>query len=70
MSSARTKLTELGTALGLFYEPSHAWPGSIENLEVPGIAAEEWRPVVLPIVATGHRDRDLLLRALDNGRTF
>ena len=36
---------------------------------MPGIADEVWKPVVLPVTAGGHhRDRDLLLRAIDNGR--
>lgn len=70
MSSAKTKLTELGTALGMFYEPSRGWPEGIESLDMPGIPAETWRPVVHPVTAPGHRDRDLLLRALDNGRRF
>lgn len=71
MSTAKTKLTELGTALGLVYDPARPWPASIEMLSVPGVADEVWKPVVLPVTAGGqHRDRDLLLRAIDNGRWF
>jgi hypothetical protein len=71
VSTAKTKLTELGTALGLVFDPGRPWPASIERLSVPGIPDEVWRPLVLPITAGGpHRDRDLLLRAIDNGRSF
>lgn len=70
MATAKTKLTELGTAVGLFYEPDQPWPDAIEHLVIPGIADEVWKPVVLPATATGAADRELLLTALDNGRTF
>ncbi len=70
MATDKTKLTELGTAVGLLYEPDRPWPRSIEALRLPGIAEDVWKPVVLPATATASPARDLLLRALDNGRTF
>jgi hypothetical protein len=70
VATAKTALTELGTAAGLFYEPDQPWPEAIEHLAIPGLADEVWKPVVLPATATGAADRDLLLTALDNGRTF
>jgi hypothetical protein len=70
MASSKTALTELGTALGLLWDPEQPWPTSVESLEIPGIAAEVWHPVVLPALAPGARDRDLLLAALSNGRAF
>jgi hypothetical protein len=68
--SVKTALTELGTALGLFWQPDQSWPQSVESIDVPGIPAEEWRPVVAPALTTGARDRDLLTTALSNGRAF
>lgn len=70
MASAKTKLTELGTAVGLFYEPDQPWPEAVEQLTIPGIDESVWHPVVLPATRTGAADRDLLLTALDNGRAF
>jgi len=70
VASARTQLTELGTAVGLCWDPAGPWPQSVEAVEVPGIAAEVWQPVVLPATATGRPDRELLLRALHNGHEF
>jgi hypothetical protein len=70
MATDKTKLTELGTAVGLLYEPERPWPRSIEDLSLPGIADDVWKPVVLPATATASPNRELLLRALDNGRTF
>jgi hypothetical protein len=70
MATDKTKLTELGTAVGLVYDPSAPWPGALESLEVPGIAAEVWQPVVLPATAVGSTAKDLLLRALANGHAF
>lgn len=70
MATDKTKLTELATAVGLFYEPSAAWPDQLHHLAVPGIPDDVWRPVILPTTATGHPDRDLLLRAIGNGHEF
>ncbi|MCU0268961.1 MAG: hypothetical protein MUF83_09960 [Acidimicrobiales bacterium] len=70
MATDKTKLTELGTAVGLVWEPTDPWPDALERLELPGVADEVWRPVVLPVVAAGGAARDLLLRALANGRLF
>ena len=70
MPSAKTALTELGTALGLFWQPDQPWPRSVEAIAVPGIPDEVWRPRVEPALATGARDRDLLSIALSNGRAF
>ena len=71
MASLKTRLTELGTALGLVFDPAETWPGGLLDAHLPGIDPEVWRPVVQP-VAEGRAgaDRDLLLRALDNGRAF
>ncbi|MCX7619702.1 MAG: hypothetical protein N2037_02520 [Acidimicrobiales bacterium] len=70
MASNKTRFTELATAVGLLYEPECPWPSSIEELTIPGIADEVWKPVIVPATATGNPNRDLLLRALDNGRAF
>lgn len=70
MATDKTKLTELATAVGLVYEPSTGWDGALDHVDVPGIAAELWRPLVLPAAAPDSPNRDLLLRALGNGRTF
>lgn len=70
MASPRTALTELGTAVGLVYEPSAPWPESVEVLEIPGLGAEQWRPVVLPATTPGAANRELLLAAMANGRAF
>lgn len=70
MASEKTELTELGTAVGLVWEPRDRWPEAIERLTVPGIDDEVWRPVVLPVIAGSDSRRDLLLRAVGNGRAF
>ncbi len=70
MASARTQLTELGTAVGLCWDPTGSWPDSVESTEVPGIAREVWQPIVLPATATHSPDQNLLLRALHNGHEF
>ena len=70
MASTKTALTELATAVGLVYEPSRAGPLDLAGLQVPGIDASVWQPAVLPATRVGAPDRDLLLSALDNGRTF
>lgn len=70
MATDKTKLTELATAVGLSWDQRGAWPESVERVVLPGIADEVWKPVVLPTTATGHPDRDLLLRALHNGHEF
>lgn len=70
MATDKTKLTELGTAVGLVYEPSAGWDGALDRVEVPGIPADVWRPLVLPAAAADSPNRDLLLRALGNGRAF
>jgi hypothetical protein len=70
MATAKTKLTELGTAAGLFYEPDQPWPEAIEALTIPGIADDVWKPIVVPATATSAPARELLLTALDNGRAF
>ena len=70
MASDRTKLTELGTAVGLVLDAGAAWPGDLERLEVPGIPGDVWRAVVLPAAAEPGAARDLLLRAVENGRAF
>jgi hypothetical protein len=70
MATDTTKLTELGTAVGLVHDPSAPWPQSIETARVPGIADDVWKPVVLPVTATAHPQRELLLKALGNGHAF
>jgi hypothetical protein len=70
MATDKTKLTELATAVGLFYEPSQGWPEGLEQLEVPGIDADTWKPIILPATAVAGPNRELLLRALANGRSF
>ena len=70
MATDKTRLTELATAVGLVWQPSQAWPEGLEQLEVPGLDAAVWQPAVLPATAVGSPHRDLLLRALENGRAF
>jgi hypothetical protein len=70
MATDKTKLTELGTAVGLVFEPSAVWPACLDTLEVPGIDADVWRPVVLPATSVGGPNKELLLRAVANGRAF
>lgn len=70
MATDKTRLTELATAVGLCYLDELPWPRNLERLAVPGLDDEVWRPVVLPVTAPGHPQRDLLLRALANGRAF
>lgn len=70
MATARTRLTELGTAVGLVYEPAADLRASLATTEVPGVDAAVWRPATLAAAEAGGPRRDLLLRALDNGRSF
>jgi hypothetical protein len=70
VASDTTKLTELGTAAGLVHDPAAPWPGSIEGLRIPGIDDATWKPIVLPVTATAHPQRELLLKALGNGHAF
>jgi hypothetical protein len=70
VASSKTALTELATAVGLFWDPSDEWPTSVESIEVPGIERTTWLPVLAPALVTGGRDRPLLLTALENGRCF
>jgi hypothetical protein len=70
MATDKTKLTELGTAVGLFVEPDAPWPAPVEHLEIPGLPADCWQPIVLPATGTTHPDRHLLQRAISNGQAF
>ena len=70
MATDKTDLTELATAAGLVYEPRQAGPLELDGLRIPGLADEVWKPVLLPATAVGAHQRDLLLRAIDNGRAF
>src|SRR5262245_11393149 len=70
MAADKTKLTELGTAVGLLYEPHRTWPEAVETLDIPGIAADVWQPVVLPSTAAAAPDRQRLQTAVGNGREF
>ncbi len=70
MATDKTKLTELGTAVGLVHDPGGHWPDSLDRLEVPGIDDAVWRPVVVPAARAHGPARDLLLRAIGNGQAF
>lgn len=70
MASERTKLTELGTAVGLVLPPDAPWPAALDAVDVPGIDRDVWHPIVAPAAADPGPARDLLLRAVDNGRAF
>lgn len=70
MAASKTHLTELGTALGMFWDPAASWPGSVEDVQIPGIERSVWEPAVAPALVPGARLRPLLLSALDNGRAF
>jgi hypothetical protein len=70
VATAKTRLTELATAVGLVYEPTRAGPLDLDRLDVPGLAGEVWRPALRPATQVGSPQRELLLRALDNGRAF
>ncbi len=71
MASNTTNLTELGTAVGLAFDPERGWPDGLLDCEVPGLDRAVWRPVLEPIALGPHGvSRDLLLRALHNGRAF
>jgi hypothetical protein len=70
MATDKTKLTELGTAIGLCCDPDLPWPRSVEELSIPGIPDDRWRPVVLPLTATAHPGRGLLQNAMANGCAF
>jgi hypothetical protein len=70
MATDKTRLTELATAVGLVWEPSQARPEGLEHLDVPGLDPAVWHPAVLPATEVGSTQRDLLLRALENGRAF
>jgi hypothetical protein len=70
MATDKTKLTELGTAVGLVHDPDGRWPDDLGGLTIPGIDAEVWRPVVVPAARAPGATRDLLLRAVGNGQAF
>jgi len=71
VATDKTKLTELGTAVGLVYEPQDdTWPAAIENLDIPGLDPSTWQPSVLPATRTADPQRGLLLRAITNGQEF
>jgi len=71
MASHTTHLTELGTAVGLAFDPDRGWPAGLLECDVPGLDALVWRPVLEPVALGPHgASRDLLLRALHNGRAF
>jgi hypothetical protein len=70
MATDKTRLTELATAVGLVYEPSRNDPLRLDHLTVPGLDPDVWQPAVLPATTVGSFHRELLLRALDNGRAF
>jgi hypothetical protein len=73
VATDKTRLTELGTAVGLVWDQrAAAWPASVEELDVPGLPRSVWGPVLEPAlaVAAPQADRDLLIRALHNGQVF
>jgi hypothetical protein len=70
MATEKTKLTEVGTAVGLMYDPGQAWPAGLAEVVVPGIPTEVWQPIVLPATEVGSPHKDLLLHALANGHAF
>lgn len=70
MATDKTKLTEVGTAVGLVYDPGQAWPEGLAHVHVPGIPREVWQPIVLPATEVGSPHKDLLLHALANGHAF
>lgn len=70
MASAKTKLTELGTAVGLADDPGAPLPDSLDDLEIPGIGRDVWHPPVKNALSTPGTQRDLVLTAIGNGRDF
>jgi hypothetical protein len=70
VAADKTKLTELGTAVGLVHDPGSRWPDALDGVDVPGVDRDVWRPVVVPAARAGGPARDLLLRAIGNGRAF
>jgi hypothetical protein len=71
VASNRTRLSELGTAVGLVAPADGRWPDDLASLTVPGLSSEVWQPAVLPVArGPAGAERDLLLRAVDNGRAF
>jgi len=70
VATPKTRLTELATAVGLVYEPSRAGPLELDPIEVPGLDRSIWQPSLQPATEVGSPQRELLLRALDNGRAF
>lgn len=70
MATAKTRLTELGTAVGLVHEHGGDLLGSLTTTVMPGIDRATWLPTVQAAAEAGGATRDLLLRAIDNGRAF
>jgi hypothetical protein len=70
MASTKTTLTELGTAVGLVYDPAIGFPDALDRATIPGLDADRWRAPVMAAARAGGADRQLLLRAIDNGRAF
>jgi hypothetical protein len=69
MASPRTALTELATAVGMFWDPAGAWPASVESVEVPGIDRSVWHAALAPALRTSTDHREVLT-ALRNGQRF
>lgn len=70
MASRTTRITELGTAVGLVHDHRLPWPMGLMSAQLPGIDDDHWLPLLAPIAEGRGPERDLLLRALDNGRAF
>jgi hypothetical protein len=70
VASSKTDLTELATAVGLFWNQGGEWPASVQSVEIPGIDRAQWLPVLEPALLPGSGQLDLLMAALSNGRAF
>lgn len=70
MAAPKTTLTELGTAVGIVYDPDLDLRTALAAAHLPGVEDDAWKPLVLD--ALEHRDArfDLLLAALANGLAF
>lgn len=70
MATARTRLTELGTAVGITWSAEDLRRIDLASAEIPGIEADQWRPAVLPALAPGSPDGSRVRRAIANGHAF
>ncbi|MCC5952385.1 MAG: hypothetical protein JJU45_09865 [Acidimicrobiia bacterium] len=70
MASSTTRLTELGTAVGLVVPDGCPPESTLDEVTVPGLADDVWRPVVGDALAAGSRTRALAQMAMSNGQAF